>query len=397
MILLTVRVVYMKYIGFYDSVKNRRIASLAAVNKMNYICRALDRTGCPVEIISCGMIAGEAIDQTEELAEGDIKVRYFKTRKASRAKMIRIYHVLRQNIVLFFYLLKNVNKKEQILVYHSLGLMRCVYWAKKIKRFRLILEVEEIYNDVFLKSKASRRMEERFIKNADKYIFPTELLNQKLNSENKPFVLIHGTYQVEPDRRERFDDGKIHVVYAGTFDPQKGGSVAAITAVAWLPEYYHVHILGFGSEKDTKELCALIEEINEVSAAKVTYDGLLSGEDYIRFLQRCQIGLSTQNPDAAFNDTSFPSKILSYMANGLRVVTVRIPAIEGSAVGDDVIYYEEQTPDKIAQAILSVDFGDGYDGRKKIEELNKIFIAELHELLSGGNEHAGSQCNCSCI
>lgn len=63
-----------------------------------------------------------------------------------------------------------------------LGLMRCVYWAKKIKRFRLILEVEEIYNDVFLKSKASRRMEERFIKNADKYIFPTELLNQKLNS-----------------------------------------------------------------------------------------------------------------------------------------------------------------------------------------------------------------------
>lgn len=140
-------------------------------------------------------------------------------------------------------------------------------------------------------------------------------------------------------------------MYAGTFDPRKGGPTTT-TTTRWLPENYHVHILGFGSENDTKELCALIEETNEASAATVTYDGLLSGEDYIRFLQKCQIGLSTQNPDAAFNDTSFPSKILSYMANGLRVVTVRIPAIEGSAVGDDVIYYEEQTPEKIAQAIL---------------------------------------------
>ena len=116
-------------------------------------------------------------------------------------------------------------------------------------------------------------------------------------------------------------------------------------------------------------------------AAKVTYDGLLSGEEYIRFIQACDIGLSTQNPDAAFNDTSFPSKVLSYMANGLRVVSVRIKAVETSAVGDMITYYDEQTPEGIARAIMSVDMAQPYDSRKRIAELDKQFQKELKQLI----------------
>ena len=50
----------------------------------------------------------------------------------------------------------------------------------------------------------------------------------------------------------------------------------------------------------------------------------------LKFIQKCQIGLCTQNIDAAFNTTSFPSKILSYMSNGLEVVGVNIAAIKNS-------------------------------------------------------------------
>ena len=124
-----------------------------------------------------------------------------------------------------------------------------------------------------------------------------------------------------------------------------------------------------------------IEKVASKGGATVTYDGLLSGEEYIRFIQSCQIGLSTQMPDAAFNDTSFPSKVLSYMANGLRVVSIRIKALERSNISDLLYYYDENTPEAIAEAVKKVDFSQMYDSRKLIHQMDKKFVRELGELL----------------
>lgn len=370
----------MKYISFYDTKKDRRSMSMAAVNKINYICTVLNKLGFCVDIVSCSMVADKKIKKTTEKLYENINIRYFKTFGRSRFKLIRMCEYTLQNLILFFYLMKNVKKDEQIIVYHSLGLMRCVYLAKKIKKFRLILEVEEIYNDVKQKSSSSRKMEEKFIACADKYIFPTMLLNEKFNTLNKPHIIIHGTYQVEEERKVSFDDNKIHIVYAGTLDKRKGGATTT-TTTTFLPENYVVHILGFGNEKDIKEIEELIDKTNESSKAKAVYEGVRSGEEYTEFLQKCHIGMSTQNPDADFNATSFPSKILSYMANGLRVVTVKIPAIESSDVGNELYYYKNQSPECIAETIKKIDFNDNYDSRKIIESLNEKFIKDLSDLL----------------
>ena len=115
----------------------------------------------------------------------------------------------------------------------------------------------------------------------------------------------------------------------------------------------------------------------------MTYEGCLSGEQYIRFVQKCSIGLSTQKPDARFNDTSFPSKILSYLANGLRVVSIRIRAVEESPISDLVVYYNEQSPELIAKAITSVDMTCPFDGRDRINKLYQDFAGELDALLDG--------------
>lgn len=373
----------MKYIGFYDVDIKKRNVSMAAVNKMNYICTALGKAGFHTDLISCAMIANENSKAEDILLNETTTLHFFKTVRKSKFKLLRIFQNIRMNVVLFFFLLSKTKRDETILVYHSMNLMRMLYWAKKIKKFHLILEVEEIYNDVAEKSKASRKMEEKFIACADSYIFPTELLNRKLNTQNKPYCLIHGTYQVEKEYGEKFEDDKIHIVYAGTFDPRKGGAIAAVKAGEFLSKKYHIHILGFGSEAEKECMQQIVEETNAKAKAMVTYDGLLTGEEYIRFLQKCQIGLSTQNPQAAFNATSFPSKILSYMANGLRVVSIRIPAIEGSAIGDDLYYYDEQTPEKIAEAICRIDMNDGYNGREKIQILDKKFVYELKTMLEG--------------
>ena len=153
----------------------------------------------------------------------------------------------------------------------SLGYYNIILLAKRIRKFRLLLEVEEIYQDVSPVPHMLRLWEYRTFRIADGYIFSTELLNEKINVARKPCVVIYGTYRVEPQIAVRPDDGTVHVVYAGTFDIRKGGAAAA-AAAEFLPGNYHVHILGFGNEKDTAQIRRIIEQTASRSTAKVTFE-----------------------------------------------------------------------------------------------------------------------------
>lgn len=374
------RTVY--YVGYYDAAENaeeNRNYVLSASNKMTYICRALNNIGCQVQLLSASATKNTSAYPAKDIAISDMTTLHlFKTAPWGN-KLRRIYSTLSLRARLLFALMR-VKKNTPVMVYHSLALMHTVRLAKRLRRFPLVLEVEEIYADV-LQNAAKRRQELRFFKCADAFVFPTALLDEPCNPKEKPFAVIHGTYQCEPPIGTRFDDGKIHCVYAGTLDPRKGGATAAVAAGEFLDARYHIHILGFGSDADKAALLDQIERVNAQAGCSVTYDGVKSGEDYVRFLQSCDLGLSTQTPDAAFNATSFPSKILSYMANGLRVVSIRIPAIEGSAVGKYMYYYDEQTPQKIAAAIMAAGSDDGYDGRAVLKTLDAAFQEDMKKVL----------------
>lgn len=372
------------YMAYYNSTNSseRRNAVLSSVNKMNYICEALENNGYNTEIVSASGATEKKFCKSKKVKLTDkTTLKLF----SSLPRLNRIVSFINRVILktkLFLYMIKNTNKDSIVMVYHSLGYMSLVKRLKKLKGFKLIIEAEEIYGDVIGDEKTSQK-EYDFFKIADGFIFPTELLSEKVNTEKKPEVIIYGTYHIEKELPKLFSDGKIHCVYAGTLDPRKGGAIASAESALFLNENYHIHILGFGNEKEKAETLNTIDSISKKSKAKITYDGLLSGEEYIKFIQSCDIGLSTQNPNGKYNDTSFPSKILSYMANGLRVVSVRIPVVEESGIGKCVYYYDEQTPENIAKAIKSIDFSEEYDSRKTIGVLDKAFICNLKTMLKG--------------
>lgn len=380
------------YIGYYSdpSDERKRKTAPAADTKMDYIISSLKKVGYDVEVLSfCVDDDRKSFFEKKpgyEIEKNGTRVVFF-TNYTSKFRILRVIGRALSWIKIRKYLCnKCLGNESKIVIYHSLGLLKVIdLFDKKKKRF--ILEMEEIYADVIGKTKV-RKKEIAAAHKANAYIFPTRMLNSEINNENKPYVIIHGTYQVEMDRKCRVfnrdlqtgGDKTIHCVYAGTFDPRKGGA-AAVAAAEFLSVDYHIHILGFGSDEEIRNMKDYISQVAKKSTAKVSYDGLLTGEDYIKFIQSCDIGLSTQNPDAAFNATSFPSKILSYLANGLRVVSIRIPAIEQSDIGDKLFYYDEQTPDQIANAILSVDMSQEYDSRRLIEQLSECFERELAEVL----------------
>ena len=369
------------YLSYYSVQQVQRNASPAAVAMTKYVSKALKQAVGKNTIIS----PAQALDrkfypQEETVDEQNNKVIFLPSYYAkSKNYFMRIFNRFRRQRDLRRMLAEQLNDGDTLIVYHSLALIEAVRWVLKRRKIRLIIQVCEIYADVISDMKQKKR-EMRFFELADAYIFSSTQLEKRINTKQKKYAICLGTYQVEPDRGIRLQDGKIHVVYAGTFDPRKGGAIAA-AAGEFLPENYHVHIIGFGSEKDKKYLLDKIEEVSKKSKCTVTYDGLKSGEEYIRFIQSCDIGLSTQNPDAAFNETSFPSKILSYMANGLRVVSIRIRAITQSAIGEFIDYYDNQTGIALAKAILKVNISDDYDGRSLIDNLDIAFIDSLRKLL----------------
>lgn len=345
---------------------------------MRYVISALSKIGDKVTVISPAFSKNGKATLRECRREGQCEVVFPASRAKSRNPFMRLLRQWHHHRAVRKELERQVQPGDTLVVYHSLLLMRDVAWLRRRRNFRFVLQVCEIYSDV-VGDRAGRENELRFIQTADAYVFSTERMEQQMNTEHKPFAVCLGTYTATQRVADEIDDGKIHCVYAGTFDPRKGGATAAVAA-AFLPTNYHIHILGFGTAEETAAIKAQIAALQ--NGCTITYDGCLHGEEYIRFIQTCHIGLSTQDPNAAFNATSFPSKILAYMANGLQVVSIRIPAIEQSAVGEYLHFYDEQTPEEIARAIRAVDIRDGYDGIKVLHKLDEGFVQALGEVLT---------------
>lgn len=376
------------YLGYYSDIDNNRKTAPAADTKIDYVLESLKSFSNDIELLSfCYVDDRSRILKKYKGYVNDkngIKIRYFST-YSSKYRVIRVigrfFTWLEQKKYIKEHCLSN---NSNIIIYHSLLLLRIYKLLNKYKR-KYTIEVEEIYSDVINK-KNFRKKEIDYLNKGNKYIFPTKLLNDELNVNHKPYVIVHGTYKLEKRiKKIGFGDNKIHCVYAGTFDPRKGGLTAA-AAAEYLPENYHIHVIGFGSPQNVKRMENEIEKIKKISKAEVSYDGLLTGDDYLNFIQSCNIGLSTQDPNAAFNSTSFPSKILSYMANGLRVVSIKIPAIESSKIGNYLYYYDKQEPKEIAKAIMNINMDDNYDSQQIIKKLDIDFKKELEEMLISENE-----------
>lgn len=370
------------YLSYYGIPGDNRSYALSCVNKMNYIIQILNKLGYQVEIISFSTCETKFFNKGEYKKLSDNV--YLKTFTCLNNKNSIFRFLSRKSIEYSFikYLYKNLDSDSIVITYHSLGYHKLYKKIKnKVKLF--VLEVEEIYTDVSNVKLANKDQELESINNADAYIFPTELMNNKFNKLNKKYSIIHGVYNFNYKKNKIISDNKIHVVYAGTFDLNKGGAVEAIRSSRYLDERYHLHIIGFGNDYDTSIIKNEIQQIQKSTSCIVTYDGLKTGEDFNNFLSGCHIGLSTQIIEGDFNNTSFPSKILTYLSCGLQVVSSKIPVVEQSGINNCVVYYEHQTSKSIADAVLSVDvINSRIMIEKNLKKLENEFIETLKEVLN---------------
>lgn len=367
------------YLIHFDNKTNRNVTP-SAITKGKYVASALASCSSEVEIVSLAYPTKDSQDEVYYQVSENVICHLFKG-KYSNNRIIRYLNHKLYDKKIRKYLKQKVKKDDIVVVYHSLANMKLVKYIKKNITDKIVYEVEEIYGDVINDEKAKTK-ELKAFKNASSYIFSNDYLNSIINTKQLPYVTCYGTYEIPTLYKEAFNDNLIHCLYAGTLDCQKQGAAIAINTARYLPNNYIIHILGFGTSQDLSYTKNLIDEINkQYGVTKVIYEGVKLNEEYLKFIQKCQIGLSTQNMDASFNDTSFPSKILSYMSNGLEVVSANIGVVKNSKISQYIHFYEVQDEKEIANVILNINLNAKSNNVDVVKELDKEFKEDLKAML----------------
>lgn len=292
----------------------------------------------------------------------------------------RLHRWLRQAQLAWF--LAGLGPEDTVVAYHSLLTAEILLRAKAAQGFRLVLELEEIYQDMTPCTLRERAAENSIAQAADGYLLAAWSLTKKIPA-GRPFVVINGNYAL-PEQGESAipaSDGRIHCLYAGTFEPAKQGARIAIEAAEFLPENYCMHIGGYGTPQQVEEVRERIAQVQTRSRCEIRYEGFLTGAPYEALLARCQIGLSTLVPNEKFSELCFPSKILVYLSHGLNVVSGNTQAVRESDVGDLLSYYQSQTPQAVAAAIQQVELGCAADPKQRLRALDEKAGREIRQLM----------------
>ena len=346
------------YIGWYiaDEDKDKFVGNVPGNLKMHYVVDQLKRSGHTPEIISFVKKKGSTgvymnINKTSQ----ECKLTYL-TGIRGNSRILKKMDFLIKKIIFTYYFLFNFSAEDTLVLYHSVELTLLVAKLKRLVKRNVIIEVEEIYGYSAVTDRPWVEDEIDSIKKMDLHICVNDGIPQGLKLETGKFVVSLGVGNIPTRTIDRFNDGKIHVVYAGTIEMKKLGAMTAVESAKFLPDYYILHILGFGSEENMKKLKLKISEVNnDVGSERIKYDGYKSGKELDDFLFSCHIGLSSIVMRPNFANNSFPSKVITYMCHDLSVVLGYAEAFYDVPMSRGWQFYHEYTPEKIAEAITKVE------------------------------------------
>ena len=296
-----------------------------------------------------------------------------------------IYGKFRESIAFrwfcHLYAARYIKEGDILLVYHTNSmrndLLRRLADRKKMK---FIYEVEEVYAYVHeIISEQQVKEEIAFLQCPDKYLFCTQTLANTVNQRNLPYAIVEGYYKYVRSGIPKWNDNKIHCVYGGILDSVKGGAIRAVQAAKYLSGKYIIHILGYGDIQAVKDE---IEKLRSETSCNVFFEGLKNGPDYIDFISRCDIGLCLQSPEKKYNAVSFPSKLVMYLSCGLYPVAPNIEQLTSSKLAENIMFYDEDTPQAIANAIMRIDPNRENTIQQMMERMDQTFTQEFKALLS---------------
>ena len=377
------RVFYLNYYshdGDNDSLK----VVYSCIPKVDYIVKKLLQCGERVTIVSAvnsnkGIFKGKTV----QLEEG-LELKYFTT-FAAKNRFMRVVNVVFLRMQILVYLLTNIKNDDKLIVYHSMFYRNVIEIYKRVFRKRFCLEIEDVFTSVNKNISNMATKEWRYFRFSDSYLCVNDLLKEKLPKEKKKLVS-YGSYETVPKYEKENSDYK-ELVYAGIVEQYRNAAFIAIDSMTYLDSTYHLSILGFG---DNADLAIMQQKIELVNAKKgyecISFLGRKSGDEYYQYLQNCDVALSTHVYDETnmkSADDTFPSKLLVYLANNLKIVAQRLECLEKSVFNQHIFFYDKPEPKLIAKTIERAFNSKNYQmGSELIMQLDKVFAKQLEDILN---------------
>lgn len=381
------------YLGYYDKDEwiGRRYFALSCKNKMDFIANLISEDN---EVI----IISLSDDTSYSLARGysrysriDKNIGLFRLGNSkSRFLLWNFFLYIKKQLKFLSILRKYRNKPSKLIVYHSSSswLHYLMLYILNL-RSNTIIEYEESYSRVPGNGISSLFSDFLARKLFNLYIIPNPNLKAELGSEAH-YATVYGDMREPVQTDCIFDEKKwkilnnaltnrlgLRLVFSGSLRPDKG-VLRAIRLIGRCPKDFELIIAGRGGDKDLVELENVIGSLDWDVQNRIHFVGELPINELNYVLYHCDVGLCTQDADAAYSASSFPSKIITYLTSGLTVLAPSIEAINGSCFAPIVKVYEND--EELFEMVVSKERFDRstiMDYVKSIKSMTKEEVCRL--------------------
>ncbi len=198
-------------------------------------------------------------------------------------------------------------------------------------------------------SRFSKGMANFVIRHCTGYVLLTEAMNDYLNKQGKPYVILEGHADITmADRIPAMEKKTAPRIcfYAGGVSKQYGlSNLVEGFLQADLPNAC-LHIYGPGD---------YVEELETIAAkdSRVFYGGMLLNTEIVAKEQEATLLVNPRPTDEDYVKYSFPSKTMEYMASGTPVLTTVLPGMP-KEYHPYVYLLEEETADGITKMLTEV-------------------------------------------
>lgn len=206
----------------------------------------------------------------------------------------------------------------------------------------------------------------------------SELLAQKLGIEN-PLVSYGNYTPYEGDFLAKPDSGRIQLIYSGSIDKVKNSAYMAVDVMPLLPDNYELKLSGPIAPGEEEIFRRALEDANQrCGRTACEYMGLLDEAQYSNLLLNSHIALNLQQ-EGTFGEYLFPSKILTYLAYNLPVVTTPGGSIVQSTVAKMLHFSRDFSLPEISNAIQGVDLRRNISYPEQLKKMEEDFTLALRQ------------------
>ena len=221
-----------------------------------------------------------------------------------------------------------------------------------------MFDVENTSNKNIFVKKFYRRILKDIYSNFNGYVFLTQDMNELVNNNNKPYIVIEGLVNSNKRKIKNVIENKYEekvCIYAGGLN-ERYGLKNLVEAFLKIKEN-NVKLFLYG----TGDLDQYLKKIND---NRIIYFGQTDNQIVLENEVKATLLINPRFTNEEYTKYSFPSKIMEYMLSGTPVLTTKLLGIPKEY--DEYLYYIED---------------ESINGMKDaIEEILKKDKKELHEI-----------------